>query len=81
MKAKEIIGCRTSSFTGEDGKRITGMNVWLADSVPSSEGDGFCAVERVYLSSKVLMSFTPCVGDKVIVHYNKYGKVAQVEVV
>lgn len=79
MNKKEIIGCRVSSFVSEDGKKITGMNVWLGARVPSNEGDGYCSVERVYLSEKILMAYTPVCGDVVIIHYNKYGKVAKVE--
>ena len=62
----KIIGVAGSSFKGDDGKQVTGYNVYL--SWPLSGGDGEGAT-RVYVTDKRLATWTyfPQVGNPAII--------------
>ena len=68
-----IIGIRPSSFTGNDGKEISGKNFYF--TYPLDKGDGLGA-ERVYLTDAKLaqLDFEPVIGAEVVLDYNRYGK-------
>lgn len=74
----EVIGYKRNDFDTDDGKRITGVSVYLATNIVG-DGEGK-AVERVYLTDTKLQScgYTPKVGDKVTTQYNRYGKVSAI---
>lgn len=69
----KIIGIRPTSFKGDSGKTITGLNVYV--TYPHEKCDGVCS-ERVFvLNDKVAnWAYKPKVGDEVNVFYNRYGK-------
>ncbi len=76
----EIIGMRKTSFVpqGSD-KPIEGMNFFLADAIDPQHGTGVSA-EKIYLSDAKVkaLDFTPAIGDRVEVMYNKFAKIVTV---
>jgi len=74
----KIIGIRSTSFKGEHGEQVSGMNVYL--TFPLEKGEGLGA-ERIFLTDAKLGKF-PCqlkVGDEVNVAYNRYGRCESME--
>lgn len=70
----KIIGIRPSSFKGtDDGKQVSGQNIYLTYPLESGEGLG---AERVFVTVEKLSQwpYHPAVGDEVEVIYNRYGK-------
>ena len=69
----KIIGIRPSSFTGNDGKEVSGRNIYLM--YPLEKGEGFGS-DRVFLTDSKLAGwdYKPTVGDEVNLEYNRYGK-------
>lgn len=74
-----VIGYKESKFKGEDGTEITGMNIYC--SYPINKGGEGVACERLYVTDAKLerCGYVPSVGDSVVVQYNKFGKVASIE--
>lgn len=73
----KIIGIRPSSFTGTDGKTVSGQNIYL--TYPLENGEG-CGAERVFVTRDKLerWPYYPKVGDEVEVVYNRYGKCQEI---
>lgn len=74
-----IVGVQLKSFTTNDGKTVTGYNVWY-----TYERDGVDGVvaERVFVSDRVCnnSSFTPHVRDVVRgFAYTRFGSLYQVD--
>lgn len=74
----KVIGFRKSSFTGKDGNEVKGMNIFV--TYPSEKGVGE-ECERLYLSMERLaqIGYEPSVGDEIKPEYNRFGKVAGLE--
>ena len=69
----KIIGFKKSDFAAKDGKQIHGTRLYL--SAPLSDGEGlFC--ESIYMTDEKLArsGYTPCLGDEVVVSYNRFRK-------
>ena len=73
----QIIGIRPSSFTGDDGTRVNGQNIYM--TYPLDKGEGMGA-ERVFVTNEKLVQwpYRPAVGDEVEVIYNRYGKCQEI---
>lgn len=71
----KVIGVKNSSFKGQDGNIIKGMNIYVTYPPTSGEGE---ACERIYMTDAKLAqcAYVPKVGDMVDVAYNRYGKPA-----
>lgn len=69
----KIIGIRPSSFKGDRGEDITGMNIYMTYPLEKGEGLG---CERVFVTDAKAFQWTykPKVGDEVNVLYNRYGR-------
>lgn len=69
----KVIGFRKSSFKGDDGASVSGVNLYLTE--PCDKGEGL-ACERVYIMDERLAEcgYTPHLNDKVRLEYNRYGK-------
>ncbi len=76
----KVIGFRKSSFKGSDGETIEGVNLYV--TYPSEQGEGE-ECERIFLTKKRLaeVGYSPAVGDEVKPEYNRFGKVAGLEVI
>lgn len=73
-----VIGVKLTSFTTQDGTKVTGYNVYTTED--RSDVDGLVA-DRVFISDRVCnrSNFTPHVGDKIeSFAYNKYGRLNMV---
>lgn len=72
----KIIKVVESSFTGDDGKEIQGVYVYLVPADAKSGGQP----ERVFLSDDRLatMGYTPKFGDTVYLFRNGYGRVIDI---
>ena len=72
----KIIKVVESSFTGDDGKEVQGVYVYLVPADPKDGGQP----ERVFLSHDRLatMGYTPKFGDTVYLLRNGYGRVIDI---
>ncbi len=75
----KVIGFRKSSFRGDDGHDVSGINIYLTYPLDKGEGQG---TDRVYLTDARLAEcgYTPKVGDEVKVEYNRWGKCSGISV-
>lgn len=73
----KVIGFRRSSFKGNDGTEVSGVNLYLTE--PNEKGEGL-ACDRIFVLDKYLSAcgYVPKLGDEVRVEYNRYGKCAGV---
>lgn len=71
-----------TDFTAKDGTRVTGSTFYTAETIPSQRGEGEKG-DRFFLSQAKLatLDFVPAVNQSVELYYNKYGKVATLQVV
>lgn len=72
----KVIKVMESNFTGDDGKEVQGIYVYLVPADPKEGGQP----ERVFLSNERLlgMSYTPKFGDTVYLFRNGYGRVIDI---
>lgn len=73
-----IIGVKLTSFTSNDGTKVTGYNVFVTEERPDVDG---LAVDRVFVSDRVCnrSNFTPHVGDFIeSFAYTKFGRLYMV---
>ena len=75
-----IIGIRPSSFKGDNGETVSGLNIYYTYPLEKGDGDG---AERVFMTEKKLedCGYDPQVGDDVQIDYNRFGKVAKIYLV
>lgn len=61
----KVIGFRKSSFKGNDGTEVSGVNLYLTDKCEKGEG---LSCDRIYVMDKILAScgYTPKLNDEVI---------------
>ena len=73
----KVIGIRNSSFKGNDGAEVKGVNIYFTD--PLENGSGYAA-ERVFVTEQRLQEtgYKPQVGDEISVNYNRFGKVSSI---
>ena len=73
----QIIGIRPSSFTGKDGTKVSGQNIYM--TYPLDKGEGYGA-ERVFVTNEklALWPYRPEVGDEVDVIYTRFGKCSEI---
>ena len=71
----KVIGTKASSFKGQDGQTIRGINIYVTYPLTNGEGE---ACERLYMTDTKLeqSGYKPKVGDNITVAYNRYGKPA-----
>lgn len=74
----KIIGYRKSEFDTQDGKHISGYNIYCTYPLEHGEGEG---CDRLFLTMDKLAAcgYTPVVGDSIKVEYNRFGKPAALE--
>ena len=73
-----IIGVKLTSFTTNDGTKVTGYNVYTTEERVDVDG---LAADRVFISDRVCnrSNYTPHVGDIVdYFAYNKFGRLDMV---
>lgn len=74
----KIIGYRRADFSGSDGKKVTGNNVYVATDIDSRYGAGM-SVERLYLSDgkceRENIDLAALIDREIKVYYNRFGKI------
>lgn len=72
-----MLAIRPSSFKGDQGDTVTGINIYLSYPLDKGTGQG-CG--RVFLADAELnrQGYAPQVGDEARLEYNKYGKCSAV---
>lgn len=74
-----IVAIRHLDFTGKEGERIVGDQIYLvgeADLGTGWQGDVCCVKAwQDALNPRIKMQFVPAVGDDVLCGYNRYGKI------
>lgn len=72
-----LVGYKNSSFKGSDGTMVSGTTLYLLEEErPDVKGN---AVDRVFVTQKKLGDYVPEIGDDVTLVYNRWGKVAAVQ--
>lgn len=74
-----VVGVQMKSFKSDDGKTITGYNVWYTYERTGVDG---VVAERVFVSDRVcnVSNFTPHVGDVVRdFAYTRFGSLYRVD--
>lgn len=72
-----IVGFRNVSFKDERGRQIEGYTLYWQQEPDDDKVTGVIAGKQ-FISSQYV-DYVPCIGDKVIFRYNKYGKICAVE--
>lgn len=74
----KVIGFRNVDFTGQDGRRVRGLSLYLSQPIIKN-GCGEAA-EKVFIPERFLngMAAVPALGEEVEPVYNKFGKVVEV---
>ena len=69
----KVIGFRKSSFKGDDGQEVSGVNLFLTEKCEKGEG---LSCDRIYVMDRILAAsgYTPKLGDEVIIEWNRWGK-------
>lgn len=74
----KIIGYRRNDFATNDGKQVTGCNIYIATEIDPRRGAGV-SVERQYLSDAKLakegIDLAELMDHDVKVYYNRYGRI------
>ena len=71
---------RKSSFKGDDGSQVSGVNLYLTEKCEKGEGQ---SCERVYITDQRLTAcgYVPKLGDEVALEYNRWGKCSGVRLI
>ncbi len=78
MDVMNVVGVRSTRFTAQDGKEISGVSLYVTFEDSHVKG---LACDRLFISDNKLGALVPTVGDCVTVSYNKYGKIQSLEIV
>ena len=79
MNECTVVGFRAVSFKDQKtGQMIEGTTLYLYGPDPDGKVTGYIA-EKVFISPAV--EYTPKLQDKIILRYNKYGKVRAIETI
>ena len=77
-----VIGVVYTNFTARDGTTIEGQTLHTTEPISAERGIGESG-DRFFLSKAKLstLDFTPAPGQRIVVFYNRYGKVASLKLV
>lgn len=77
MEVYTLVGIRDLDFTGSDGSKVSGCNLYF--TFEHKDCDGVCT-DKIFVSKKKFseLSFIPEIGCDCQVHYNRFGKVANI---
>jgi len=73
----KIIGLKPTSFTGSDGKLVSGITIYLTEKQKDVDG---LSTDRIFLTNERVnnLPFTLSIGLDIVIYYNRFGKVASV---
>lgn len=71
----KLIGFENKNFTFDDGKKVSGVNLYLTEARDGVTGT---ACERVFMSDAKIGDYSPVLGDEVEISYNRFGKAQRI---
>lgn len=76
MEVMTIVGKRSVSFTTEDNKVINGTTFYFTMVSDNVEGE---MASKMFVGAERLrnLKYIPAVGEKVVVSYDRFGKVSE----
>lgn len=74
-----IVGFRYVNFKDDSGKLVQGYTLYYTQDSTDENTEGLICGKQFISATRV--DYDPVIGDKVVFRYNKYGKIAAVEVV
>lgn len=74
-----IVGFRYVDFKDKDGNHVEGYSLYYTQDPSDEETQGVICGKQFISANRV--PYIPVIGDQVVFRYNKYGKIAAVEVV
>ena len=79
MDYAKIVGLRRVSFTGKDGREVSGVTVYYTEQLPPGQGEGQMA-DRVFVSSARLaeLGFDLRVGMEVQFVWGRSGSLRSI---
>ena len=77
----KIIGYRIYDYTSKKtGQSYKACNLYVTTPADSSRGEVGESCESVFMRADILGSYSPKVGDRVRIYYNRYGSVEDIDV-
>lgn len=81
---EQIVGCRPSAFTANDGTHVSGSTIFSIAEIPAGKGVGK-QTNKYFLSEakieKLGLNPEKLVGHSVSISYNRWGKLDEVTVI
>lgn len=75
-----VVGFRIVSFKDEKtGKDVEGFTLFLTRPADNDKVTGLIT-EKIFISA-AYVEYVPTLNDKIVLHYNKYGKISSVQVI
>ena len=74
-----IVGARYVNFKDDSGKHVEGYTLYYTQEPTDETTQGLICGKQFISANRV--PYVPVIGDQVVFRYNKYGKIAAVEVV
>lgn len=77
-----VLGFKPISFTAKDNSDMKGYKIYLSRQPDSdSKADELVQGEITEVINiwSAYVSYIPCVGDEIILRYNRYGKISSIE--
>lgn len=80
MEEWTVLGFQSNAkFQGQDGETVRGIRLFLAAPADPDTGAVGEVVNVQFITAKT--KYDPCVGDRIRMYFNRYGKIQQIEVV
>ena len=74
----EVIGLEHRQYTNKQGRQVSGYNIYVTYEKKNMDG---IACYQGWCSDAAVKESGVCVGDKVNLHYNRYGKIESISLV
>jgi len=78
MEVMQVVGRQTVNFTAQDGNQINGTKLFVLCAHPYVDGQ---KSDSIFVSDKLRpqLRYWPQIGDEIIVDFNRYGKVSNID--
>lgn len=70
---------KNADFKGQNGETVRGTRLFLVAPADPETGSVGEVVNVQFITAKT--KYEPCVGDRIRMYFNRYGKIQQIEVV
>lgn len=82
MEKWYVLGFKPISFTAKDNSDMKGYKIYLSrEPIAGQKADDMVQGEITEVINiwSDFVSYVPCVGDEIILRYNRYGKISSIE--